>query len=138
MSDRSTILPPDLPPAFDGPPPELPGGEDPGDGGGHGLVRVAIAANQAEAEFLQQLLAAEGIPSMVTRSRGFDVPDFLAAGPRDILVERRLELDAREALLQTGHLSNGAEITGPDPLRLLAVLLIAIAIGAAVVWLGVR
>ena len=48
------------------------------------LVRVAAARHQAEAEFLQGLLLEEGIPSMMRRSGGFDVPDFLAAGPRDI------------------------------------------------------
>ena len=62
------------------------------------LVRVAAARHQAEAEFLQGLLLEEGIPSMLRRSGGFDVPDFLAAGPRDILVpESGVEL-AREIL----------------------------------------
>src|SRR4051812_16380423 len=50
------------------------------------LVRVAAARHQSEAEFLQGMLLEEGIPSLTRRSGGFDVPDFLAAGPRDILV----------------------------------------------------
>ena len=50
------------------------------------LVRVACARHQAEAEMIQALLLEEGIPSLARRSGGFDVPDFLAAGPRDILV----------------------------------------------------
>jgi hypothetical protein len=50
------------------------------------LVRVARAMHQAEAELIQNLLLEEGIPSMTKRSGGFDVPDFLAAGPRDVLV----------------------------------------------------
>jgi hypothetical protein len=50
------------------------------------LVKVGSARNQAEAEMLENLLLEEGIPSLVRRSGGFDVPDFLAAGPRDILV----------------------------------------------------
>jgi hypothetical protein len=50
------------------------------------LVRVATARNQAEAEMLEGLLLEEGIPSLVRRSGGFDVPDFLASGPRDLLV----------------------------------------------------
>ncbi len=50
------------------------------------LVRVARAQHQAEAELIQNLLLEEGIPSMTKRSGGFDVPDFLAAGPRDVLV----------------------------------------------------
>src|ERR1700754_1025177 len=48
------------------------------------LVRVAAARHQAEAEMIQGLLLEEGIPSVARRSGGFDVPDFLAAGPRDI------------------------------------------------------
>jgi hypothetical protein len=50
------------------------------------LVRVAYARNQAEAELVQGLLLEEGIPSLMRRSGGFDVPDFLAAGPREVLV----------------------------------------------------
>src|SRR3954468_2671689 len=49
-------------------------------------VRVAFTRNQAESDLLQNILLEEGIPSIARRTRGFDVPDFLAAGPRDILV----------------------------------------------------
>ncbi len=38
-------------------------------------------AQPGEADFIQNLLLEEGIPSMQRRARGFDVPDFLAAGP---------------------------------------------------------
>ena len=48
------------------------------------LVRVGFANHQAEAELLQSMLLEEGIPSLT--KRGIDVPDFLAAGPRDIYV----------------------------------------------------
>ena len=44
-------------------------------------MRVAGARNQAEAEFIQGMLLEEGVPSLLRRSAGFDVPDFLAAGP---------------------------------------------------------
>jgi len=50
------------------------------------LVRVVSAQHQAEAEMVQGILLEEGIPSMTRRSAGFDVPDMLAAGRRDILV----------------------------------------------------
>jgi hypothetical protein len=50
------------------------------------LVRVAAARHQAEAELVQNMLLEEGIPSLARRSGGFDVPDFMASGPRDILV----------------------------------------------------
>lgn len=50
------------------------------------LVRVAYARNQAEAELVENILLEEGVASVTQRSAGFDVPDFLAAGPRDVLV----------------------------------------------------
>src|SRR3954468_21186075 len=62
------------------------------------LVRIAAARHQAEAEMIQGLLLEEGIPSLVRRSGGFDVPDFLAAGPRDILVASSGADAAREIL----------------------------------------
>jgi hypothetical protein len=62
------------------------------------LVKVARAENQPEAELIAGLLLEEGIPSMQRRSGGFDVPDFLAAGPRDILVPESGAEAAREAL----------------------------------------
>ena len=61
-------------------------------------VRVARAQNQPEAELLQGLLLDAGVPSLVRRSRGFDVPDFLAAGPRDILVPSGGAAAARDVL----------------------------------------
>jgi Putative prokaryotic signal transducing protein len=61
-------------------------------------VKVANARNQAEAEFIQELLREEGIPSMLRRSAGFDVPDFLAAGPRDVLVPAAAADLARQIL----------------------------------------
>jgi len=64
------------------------------------LVRVARAGNLAEAELIQGLLLEEGIPSLLRRSMGFDVPDFVAAGPRDVLVPRSGEAAARDVLLQ--------------------------------------
>jgi hypothetical protein len=62
------------------------------------LVKVGSARNQAEAEMLENLLLEEGIPSLIRRSGGFDVPDFLAAGPRDILVPASGSELAREML----------------------------------------
>ena len=62
------------------------------------LVRVAGGRNQAEAELIQGILLEEGVPSVLRRSAGFDVPDFLAAGPRDVMVpESGAELRARAA-----------------------------------------
>ena len=61
-------------------------------------VKVARAGSQAEAEFIAGLLLEEGIPSIVQRSPGFDVAEFLAAGPRDVLVPQSGAEAAREAL----------------------------------------
>jgi len=62
------------------------------------LVKVAYAQQQAEAEMIQGLLSEHGIPSMLRRAAGFDVPDFLAAGPREVLVAEELAQQAREVL----------------------------------------
>jgi hypothetical protein len=62
------------------------------------LVKVGWAGNQAEAELIQGYLLENGIPSMLRRSMGFDVPDFLAAGPRDVLVPASGAELARELL----------------------------------------
>jgi hypothetical protein len=101
------------------------------------LVQVAGARNQAEAEFIQGLLLEEGIPSMLRRTAGFDVPDFLAAGPRDVMVPEAARAAAREVLLQGELISD--DDSGPArpvaPGRLLIGLLIALVIGALVVWL---
>src|SRR5918911_3822005 len=71
------------------------------------LVRVAGARNQAEAELIQGMLLEEGVPSLLRRSAGFDVPDFLAAGPRDVLVPAAAVQTAGEVLLE-------AELISPD------------------------
>jgi Putative prokaryotic signal transducing protein len=99
------------------------------------LVRVVGARNQAEAEFIQGLLLEEGVPSMLRRSAGFDVPDFLAAGPRDILVPEAAVATAREVLLQGELISDEPAPRVVAPGRLLAGLLVALLLGALVVWL---
>jgi hypothetical protein len=98
------------------------------------LVRVAGARNQTEAEFIQGLLLEEGVPSILQRTAGFDVPDFLAAGPRDVMVPETGVLTAREVLLQADLLPGGSY--RPAPARLLVGLLIAVALVAIVAWLG--
>ena len=62
------------------------------------LVKVAWARNQSEAELIVGSLELEGIHALVKRTIGFDVPDFLAAGPRDIFVAPEHEQRARELL----------------------------------------
>lgn len=80
------------------------GGNDGGGGGGGGggkLIKVGFARNQAEAEMLQALLLESDIPSILKRSGGFDAPEFLAAGPRDIWVNRGHADEARRILAET-------------------------------------
>jgi len=98
------------------------------------LVRVAGARNQAEGEMLQGLLLEAGVPSLLRRSAGFDVPDFLAAGPRDVLVPQAGVSTAREVLLDAGREDPAATRAVVQPARLLAGLLIALVLGAAVIW----
>jgi hypothetical protein len=105
---------------------------------GGSQVRAARASNLAEAELIQGMLLEEGIPSFQRRSRGFDVPDFLAAGPRDILVpEAGLEA-AREVLAQTPaveQLAPPEAATGTRPLMLLAGIVGAMAVAVGLAWL---
>ena len=91
------------------------------------LVSVAGARNLAEAELIQGLLLEEGIPSMLRRSRGFDVPDFLAAGPRDVLVTQSGYDAAREVLLQADALDE-APVPRARPAMVLAALLAGVAL----------
>ena len=92
------------------------------------LRRVGVAQNLAEAELMQNILLEEGIPSILRRTGGFDVPDFLAAGPRDVMVPESGAESARELLGTDSELS-------PDPepqdfrrfaIRVMAVLLIGL------------
>jgi hypothetical protein len=86
------------------------------------LVRVAGGRNQSEAELIQGLLLEWGVPSILRRSAGFDVPDFLAAGPRDVLVPSAGVETAREVLLQADMAPTTGERRGPRPLVLAAVV----------------
>jgi hypothetical protein len=99
------------------------------------LVRAIGARNQAEAEFIQGLLLEEGVPSTLRRTRGFDVPDMLAAGPRDIMVPASGYLAARDVLLQA-ELVGDEQSAAVRPSRVLAGLLIAVSVVALVTWIG--
>jgi Putative prokaryotic signal transducing protein len=101
------------------------------------LRRVAVAANQVEADMLEGLLRSEGIPCLVRRSFGSDVPDFLAAGRRDILVPEG-GLAAARSLLQLPPSTR--ELPSPPPLALavavFAGLLFVAACVAAIILLA--
>jgi hypothetical protein len=101
------------------------------------LHKVAMARQQAEAEFIQMLLLDEGVPSTTRRSAGFDVPDMLAAGPRDILVpESGVEI-ARQVLLESELVPEAptARQGPPPPGVLLAGVLLALGVIALLVLL---
>lgn len=89
------------------------------------MVKVAYASDESEAELLQGLLRTADVNSVVRRSPGFDVPEFLAAGPRDVL--REVDPGEREPPSESG----------PDRRsRVLAALLIPVALVGLVVCLA--
>lgn len=89
------------------------------------LRRVTTAKNQAEAEMIQGLLRAEGIPCVVKRSIGVDVPDFLAAGWRDLMVPESGLAAARDQLQLP---ADPDPISGPSPIKLALAILAGIAL----------
>jgi hypothetical protein len=130
-----------------------PGGGDEGGGGGGGgggdLVKVAFARNQAEAEMLQGLLSEAGIPSVLKRSFGFDNPDFLSSGPRDVMVNAGDAQRAKNLLAETMIEDEGDEVAalegerrlargetgGPSPAQLAFWILAVAAGGFLLLWL---
>lgn len=110
-------------------------------------VKVGFARNQAEAEMVQGMLLEEGIPSMLKRTRGFDVPDYMAGGPRDILVPQTGAEAARQVLEGTeleseeqeiAELRGQAGLEGAgtvSPGRLAFWVMVAAVAGLMLVWL---
>jgi hypothetical protein len=96
---------------------------------------VVTARQQAEAEFIQKLLLEEGVPSTLRRTAGFDVPDFLAAGPRDVMVPESGVEVARQMLLESEIASPPAGgPSGPSALALLVGVLVALGVVALLAW----
>ena len=93
-------------------------------------------ARKIKPQLTEGRLLEEGVPSMLRRSAGFDVPDFLAAGPRDVLVPEAAVATAREVLLEGELISDEPVPRVVAPGRLLAGLLVALVIGALVVWIA--
>jgi hypothetical protein len=103
------------------------------------LVRVTGARSLTDGELIQSILLDHGVPSMLRRARGFDVPDFLAAGPRDVLVPESGYETARDVLAGTDMLTVEAP---PDslpgigsPTRLALGLIAAVGVAALIVYL---
>jgi hypothetical protein len=101
------------------------------------LVRVAWTRNQAEAELIEGMLLEEGIPSLMRRPAGFDVPDFMAAGPRELLVASSGLDAARDVLLANDIAPGGtARVSTPPATRVLAVLLLGVVLLAVVLFMA--
>jgi hypothetical protein len=100
------------------------------------LVRVAGAHHQAEAEFIQNLLLEEGIPSTTRRGMGSDVPDFLAAGWRDVLVPQSGAEAARDVLTQADLEAALPGQVAPPVGRLVLWVVVGLLVGAAIIWLA--
>ena len=65
------------------------------------LARLTSASSGPEAEMIKVLLEQEGIRVLIQRPAGFDVPDFLAGGPRELFV--RPEDHARATAMVESH-----------------------------------
>jgi hypothetical protein len=71
-------------------------------------VKVAAAPDESIALLMDGVLKDAGIPSLIQRAPGFDAPDFLSAGPRDVLVPDSFLEDARQILEDTTGLGSYA------------------------------
>ena len=71
-------------------------------------MKVAAAPDESVALLMDGVLRDAGIPSLIQRAAGFDAPDFLAAGPRDVLVPGSLVEEARRVLEDTTGLGSYA------------------------------
>jgi hypothetical protein len=126
------------------------GGGGGGGGGGGKLVKVAFARNQAEAEMIQGLLLEGDIPSVLKRSRGFDAPEFMAAGPNDVFVDSshaqqaktlladtitENETDEEAALREEARLRRGGPASETSPARLALWVGVALLAAFVLVWL---
>lgn len=109
---------------------------DPRKGPADALVKVAYARDQSEAEFFQGLLRDAGIYSLVRRAPGFDVPEFLAAGPREVLVTADNVRTARQILLlddvfaQAPRRQPASRRLVAPPLLVAAILVLVVGIAA--------
>ena len=102
------------------------------------LIKVAYTRNESEAELLQGLLREANVGSVLRRAPGFDVPEFLAAGPRHVLVAASDVPTAQDVLREVdpGQPGPPSRPTTDRRPRVLAGLLIPVALGAFVVCLA--
>lgn len=71
-------------------------------------MKVAVAPNETSALLMDGVLKDAGVPALIQRAPGFDVPDFLSSGPRTVLVPGSLLEEARQLLEDTTGLGSYA------------------------------
>ena len=72
-------------------------------------MKVAAVPDESSTLLMEGLLKdADIIPSLIQRAPGFDAPDFLSAGPRDLLVPASLLGEAKQVLEDTTGLGSYA------------------------------
>ena len=71
-------------------------------------IKVGSAPNETSAMMMTGILEDFDIPALIRRGAGFDIPDFLSAGPRDVLVPYDFFEEARQVLEDTTGLGSWA------------------------------
>ena len=71
-------------------------------------MKVAAAPDESSTLLMEGLLKDADIPSLIQRAPGFDAPDFLSAGPRDVLVPASSWGEAKQILEDTTGLGSYA------------------------------
>ncbi len=74
----------------------------------NGWMKVGAAPNETFAMLMEGVLKNAGIPVLIRRGAGFDIPDFLSAGPRDVIVPESAFEEARQLLEDTTGLGSWA------------------------------
>ena len=62
---------------------------------------MAETSNEASARLLDSVLKDAGVPALIQRAPGFDVPDFLSSGLGDVQVPGALFEEAQQTLEDT-------------------------------------
>ena len=62
---------------------------------------MAVTPNETSALLVDSVLKDAGVPALIQRAPGFDVPGFLSSGPRDVLVPGALFEEAKQILEDT-------------------------------------
>jgi hypothetical protein len=94
------------------------------------LVKVAVASSVAEADLIIGILLDQGIPARAAN----ELASVFPTSSRDILVPESAYEAARALVADTGEHALAPESTIRAPLRLAVGMLIALAVGAALVW----